>query len=77
VSASVATFIKGTSLSRLRELQLLMFGMANSNLADIFSFLKTCSCPHLERLFVQVANTFPSTSSIRIYLYLGVLTHST
>ncbi|XP_047080972.1 putative F-box/FBD/LRR-repeat protein At2g05300 [Lolium rigidum] len=61
VSASVATFVKGTSLSRLRELQLLMFGMANSNLADIFSFLKTCSCPHLERLFVQLpTNTHDS-----------------
>lgn len=31
-----------------------MFGMANSNLADIFSFLKTCRCPQLERLFVQL-----------------------
>jgi hypothetical protein len=32
-----------------------MFGMANSNLADIYSFLKTCHCPQLERLFVQVS----------------------
>jgi hypothetical protein len=42
------------SLNSLRELQLLMFGMANSNLADIYSFLKACRCPQLERLFVQV-----------------------
>jgi len=36
-----------------------MFGMANSNLADIYSFLKTCTCPQLERLFVQVSIFFP------------------
>ncbi|CAM0946759.1 unnamed protein product [Alopecurus aequalis] len=61
VSASVVSDVKGSSLSRLRELQLLMFGMANSNLADIFSFLKTCSCPRLERLFVQLpTNTHDS-----------------
>uniref|UniRef100_A0ACD5V8J7 Uncharacterized protein n=1 Tax=Avena sativa TaxID=4498 RepID=A0ACD5V8J7_AVESA len=61
VSATVTSVTKGSSLSRLRELQLLMFGMANSNLADIFSFLKTCSCPHLERLFVQLpTNTHDS-----------------
>lgn len=44
-----------SKLQSLRELHLLMFGMANSNLADIYSFLKTCSCPQLERLFVQVS----------------------
>ncbi|KQJ93432.1 putative FBD-associated F-box protein At5g56390 [Brachypodium distachyon] len=54
LSASVASVGKESSLPKLRELQLLMFGMANSNLADIFSFLKTCRCPQLERLFVQL-----------------------
>ena len=44
-----------SNLHGLRELHLLMFGMANSNLADIYSFLKTCPCPQLERLFVQVS----------------------
>lgn len=61
VSASLATIVKDTNLRRLKELQLLMFGMANSNLADIFSFLKTCSCPQLERFFVQLpTNTHDS-----------------
>ena len=44
-----------SNLHSLRELHFLMFGMANSNLADIYSFLKTCSCPQLERLYVQVS----------------------
>jgi len=47
-----------SNLHGLRELHLLMFGMANSNLADIYSFLKTCPCPQLERLFVQVSIFF-------------------
>uniref|UniRef100_A0A0D9YMM4 Uncharacterized protein n=1 Tax=Oryza glumipatula TaxID=40148 RepID=A0A0D9YMM4_9ORYZ len=61
VSASVATPNVEKSLNSLRELQLLMFGMANSNLADIYSFLKACRCPQLERLFVQLpTNTYDS-----------------
>ena len=48
-----------SNLHGLRELHLLMFGMANSNLADIYSFLKTCPCPQLERLFVQVSIFLP------------------
>uniref|UniRef100_A0A0E0JVU6 F-box domain-containing protein n=1 Tax=Oryza punctata TaxID=4537 RepID=A0A0E0JVU6_ORYPU len=61
VSASVAPTNAERSLNSLRELQLLMFGMANSNLADIYSFLKACRCPQLERLFVQLpTNTYDS-----------------
>ncbi|KAL6888700.1 hypothetical protein ACP4OV_009726 [Aristida adscensionis] len=49
------------SLHSLKELHFLMFGMANSNLSDIYSFLKTCRCPQLERLFVQLpTNTIDS-----------------
>ncbi|CAN6247115.1 unnamed protein product, partial [Urochloa humidicola] len=54
ISASTAQAVKESKLHSLRELHLLMFGMANSNLADIYSFLKTCSFPQLERLFVQL-----------------------
>jgi hypothetical protein len=42
------------NLHSLRELQLLMFEMEAANLADLYLFLKTCQCPNLERLFVQV-----------------------
>jgi hypothetical protein len=31
-----------------------MFEMEAANLADLYLFLKTCQCPNLERLFVQV-----------------------
>jgi hypothetical protein len=55
VSVFAAKTVMESKLYNLRELHLLMFGMANSNLADIYSFLKTCPCPQLERLFVQVA----------------------
>ncbi|KAL6603224.1 hypothetical protein ACP70R_043585 [Stipagrostis hirtigluma subsp. patula] len=42
------------NLPSLRELQLLMLQMEAVNLADIYVFLKTCQCPNLERLFVQL-----------------------
>lgn len=42
------------NLQSMKELQLLMFGMKLDNLADIYLFLKSCHCPNLERLFVQV-----------------------
>jgi hypothetical protein len=42
------------NLRSLRELQLLMLDMEAVNLADLFVFLKTCRCPNLERIFVQV-----------------------
>uniref|UniRef100_A0A0A8XQY6 FBD domain-containing protein n=1 Tax=Arundo donax TaxID=35708 RepID=A0A0A8XQY6_ARUDO len=45
---------KLSKLQSLRELQLLMFGMESHNLADIYAFLKSCHCPNLERLFVQL-----------------------
>jgi len=45
------------NLHSLRELQLCMIKMEAANIADIYVFLKTCQCPNLERLFVQV-NTF-------------------
>ncbi|WVZ77806.1 hypothetical protein U9M48_025628 [Paspalum notatum var. saurae] len=54
VSAFTAKATKERKLHCLKELHFLMFGMANSNLADIYSFLKTCQCPQLERLFVQL-----------------------
>lgn len=54
VSSFTAKDVMESNLHGLRELHLLMFGMANSNLADIYSFLKTCPCPQLERLFVQL-----------------------
>ncbi|CAD6251807.1 unnamed protein product [Miscanthus lutarioriparius] len=54
VSSFTAKAVTESNLHSLRELHLLMFGMANSNLADIYSFLKTCTCPQLERLFVQL-----------------------
>lgn len=54
ISAFTAKAVVESKLQSLRELHFLMFGMANSNLADIYSFLKTCSCPQLERLFVQL-----------------------
>ncbi|KAJ1277979.1 hypothetical protein BS78_04G044700 [Paspalum vaginatum] len=54
VSAFTAKATKERKLHSLKELHFLMFGMANSNLADIYSFLKTCQCPQLERLFVQL-----------------------
>ncbi|XP_062224029.1 F-box protein At5g03100-like [Phragmites australis] len=54
VSAFAAKNVMESKLCSLRELHFLMFGMANSNLADIYSFLKTCCCPQLERLFVQL-----------------------
>ncbi|KAG8069804.1 hypothetical protein GUJ93_ZPchr0006g46095 [Zizania palustris] len=61
VSASAANTVNERSMHSLRELQLLMFGMANSNLADIYSFLKACPCPQLERLFLQLpTNTYDS-----------------
>ncbi|XP_062218253.1 F-box/LRR-repeat protein At3g26922-like [Phragmites australis] len=54
VSAFAAKNVMECELRSLRELHFLMFGMANSNLADIYSFLKTCCCPQLEKLFVQL-----------------------
>uniref|UniRef100_A0A0A9BZ02 At1g61320/AtMIF1 LRR domain-containing protein n=1 Tax=Arundo donax TaxID=35708 RepID=A0A0A9BZ02_ARUDO len=45
---------KLSNLHSLRELQLLMLKMEATNLADIYVFLKTCQCPNLERLFVQL-----------------------
>ncbi|OQU76919.1 putative FBD-associated F-box protein At1g61330 isoform X1 [Sorghum bicolor] len=42
------------NLNSLRELQLLMLKMDAVNLADLYVFLKTCQCPNLERLFVQL-----------------------
>ncbi|CAD6335748.1 unnamed protein product [Miscanthus lutarioriparius] len=42
------------SLNSLRELHLLMLKMDAVNLADLYVFLKTCQCPNLERLFVQL-----------------------
>ncbi|RCV22902.1 hypothetical protein SETIT_4G256900v2 [Setaria italica] len=46
----------------LRSLQLLMFAMASTNLAHIYMFLKTCQCPQLERLFVQLPTSSRDTS---------------
>ncbi|KAL6640887.1 hypothetical protein ACP70R_019068 [Stipagrostis hirtigluma subsp. patula] len=43
------------NLQGLRELQLLMFGMQNENLADIYVFLNASHCPCVERLFVRRA----------------------
>ncbi|GJM90264.1 hypothetical protein PR202_ga06526 [Eleusine coracana subsp. coracana] len=54
VSVFAAKTVMESKLCNLRELHFLMFGMTNSNLADIYSFLKTCPCPQLERLFVQL-----------------------
>ncbi|CAL5049558.1 unnamed protein product [Urochloa decumbens] len=55
------------SLPSLRGLQLLMFAMASTNLAHIYMFLRTCRCPQLERLFVQLPtgshDTFMGNSS--------------
>ncbi|KAK3131119.1 hypothetical protein QOZ80_6BG0502250 [Eleusine coracana subsp. coracana] len=42
------------NLQSLRELQLLMLKMGADNLSNIYMFLKTCQCPNLERLFVQL-----------------------
>ncbi|CAD6335744.1 unnamed protein product [Miscanthus lutarioriparius] len=42
------------NLNSLRELQLLMLDMEAVNLADLYVFPKTCRCPNLERLFVQL-----------------------
>ncbi|PWZ16421.1 F-box/LRR-repeat protein [Zea mays] len=42
------------NLRSLRELQLLMLDMEAVNLADLYVFLKTCRCPNLERIFVQL-----------------------
>ncbi|KAL6629866.1 hypothetical protein ACP70R_029631 [Stipagrostis hirtigluma subsp. patula] len=54
VSAFTSKTVLERNLHSLRELHFLMFGMTNSNLSDIYSFLKTCRCPQLERLFVQL-----------------------
>ncbi|CAN6215881.1 unnamed protein product [Urochloa humidicola] len=55
------------SLPSLRELQLLMFEMDSTNLAHIYMFLRTCRCPQLERIFVQLPtsshDTFVGNSS--------------
>nr|TKW23076.1 hypothetical protein SEVIR_4G269502v2 [Setaria viridis] len=39
-----------------------MFAMASTNLAHIYMFLKTCRCPQLERLFVQLPTSSRDTS---------------
>nr|CAB3471219.1 unnamed protein product [Digitaria exilis] len=49
------------SLPSLRELQLLMFAMASNNFAHIYMFLKTCRCPQLERLFVELPTSSHDT----------------
>ncbi|TVU32670.1 hypothetical protein EJB05_24413 [Eragrostis curvula] len=54
VSVFAAKTVMESKLCNLKELHFLMFGMANSNLADIYIFLKTCPCPQLQRLFVQL-----------------------
>ncbi|RLN13286.1 hypothetical protein C2845_PM09G21990 [Panicum miliaceum] len=55
------------NLPSLRELQLLMFATTSTNLAHIYMFLRTCRCPQLERLFVQLPtcshDTFMGNSS--------------
>ncbi|KAL6603622.1 hypothetical protein ACP70R_043983 [Stipagrostis hirtigluma subsp. patula] len=43
-----------TICSKALKLQLLVFGMQTSNLADIYVFLKAGHCPCLERLFVHL-----------------------
>ncbi|KAJ1260530.1 hypothetical protein BS78_10G239600 [Paspalum vaginatum] len=42
------------NLHSLKELQLLMLKMKPVNLDDLYVFFKTCQCPNLERLFVQL-----------------------
>ncbi|XP_047096234.1 uncharacterized protein LOC124708593 [Lolium rigidum] len=51
---SVAGNAAPRKLDNLRELQLLMFGMSNENMDDIYVFLMNCCGPRLERLFVQL-----------------------
>lgn len=53
-----AELAKLSNLRSLRELHLLMFGMETVNLNDIYVFIKTCHCPQLERLFVQVITCY-------------------
>ncbi|TVU08596.1 hypothetical protein EJB05_42005 [Eragrostis curvula] len=55
---------KLSNLQSLRELQLLMLKMGADNLADIYKFLKTCKCPNLEKLFVQL----PTSNSMKASL---------
>ena len=55
---SATCLTKLRKLPSLRELQLLMFATASTNLAHIYMFLRTCRCPQLERLFVQVSGEF-------------------
>ncbi|WVZ78816.1 hypothetical protein U9M48_026466 [Paspalum notatum var. saurae] len=50
------------NLHSLKELQLLMLKMEPVNLADLYAFLKTCQCPNLERLFVQLPEISYNTS---------------
>ncbi|CAN6200735.1 unnamed protein product [Urochloa humidicola] len=58
-SPTCLTKLRG--LPSLRELQLLMFAMASTNLAHIYMFLRTCRCPQLERLFVQLPTSSHDT----------------
>lgn len=44
------------NFQNLRELQLLMVMMTDSNLTDIYSFFTLCRCPKLERLFIEVCS---------------------
>ncbi|KAG2608051.1 hypothetical protein PVAP13_4NG288900 [Panicum virgatum] len=64
---SATCLTKLRKLPSLRELQLLMFATASTNLAHIYMFLRTCRCPQLERLFVQLPtsrrDTFVGSSS--------------
>ncbi|RLM54539.1 hypothetical protein C2845_PM10G19430 [Panicum miliaceum] len=45
---------KLSNLQNLRELQLLIYEMKTLNLSDIYRFLRTCRCPRLKKLFVEV-----------------------
>ncbi|KAK3131113.1 hypothetical protein QOZ80_6BG0502190 [Eleusine coracana subsp. coracana] len=59
---SPACLTKLRNLPNLKELQLLMFEMDSTNLAHIYVFFRTCRCPQLERLFVQLPKNSHDTS---------------
>ncbi|GJN39153.1 hypothetical protein PR202_gb28252 [Eleusine coracana subsp. coracana] len=59
---SPACLTKLRNLPNLKELQLLMFQMDSANLAHIYVFFRTCRCPQLERLFVQLPKRSHDTS---------------
>uniref|UniRef100_A0A0D9WTD8 At1g61320/AtMIF1 LRR domain-containing protein n=1 Tax=Leersia perrieri TaxID=77586 RepID=A0A0D9WTD8_9ORYZ len=58
--------ICSNSLERLTELQLLMFQMKASNLADIYAFLKTFHFPNLAKLFLQLPRIRDQENTIHL-----------